>query len=797
MRRLLSGNEAVARAAWEAGAVVAAGYPGTPSTEILEEFARYPDVYAEWSPNEKVGLDVAIGAAYAGRRALATMKHVGLNVASDALFHVAMTGVEAGLVIVSADDPANHSSSDEQDNRQYAKFARVPCLDPADSQDCHDLIVVAFDISEQFDTPVMFRTTTRVCHTSSPVEVGETRRRMPTPDAYVRNQKKYTLVPAVARARHPVVEERLVQIAKFAETFEFNRVEYRGDELGIITSGVSYNYAREVFPEASILKLGMVYPLPQRLLTDFAEQVGRLVVLEELDPFVEEQVRLMGLDVYRPDGAAPTYPMTKSIFPVTGELDPWSVRTSARAAGLLAADEPATHRPAEGTGIPAPALDGRRTLDLTVVANLPGRPPILCPGCPHRSTFYVLHKLGIPVNGDIGCYTLGMGEPLDALHTAGCMGQSISVAHGAAQAGDAERHVAVIGDSTFFHSGIPALLNVLYNKSNVITIIMDNRITGMTGHQENPGTGMTLQRKPTVEVDIAQVVRSLGFPEERVVTLPSYDVKALEKQLKAWTKQDGPAVLIAREECALLPTVKTTYLPLEVGESCNGCTICFRIGCPSILKSDELDARTQRPLALIDAATCTGCENLRPGLPTRRDPVSRAGPRARRVTVRSCHAVSLRLRHQHCPGRRRRPRHDPGQRHPCRARSQARLRRQEGRSARHVPARRQRRIARAVGDLGLFLDHPQGWGRHPGRLREDGSGAVCRPARLRGCRHHQRPRHRAADRHHWRRRLPAGRADRAAVRLGWPAGILDQRRRHRNRARQQERRERGAAGCAV
>ncbi|MGV1009873.1 MAG: thiamine pyrophosphate-dependent enzyme [Dermatophilaceae bacterium] len=624
MRRLLSGNEAVARAAWEAGAVVAAGYPGTPSTEILEEFARYPDVYAEWSPNEKVGLDVAIGAAYAGRRAFATMKHVGLNVASDAFFSVSMTGVEAGLVIVSADDPAAHSSSNEQDNRQFARFARVPCVDPADSQDCHDLMAAAFDVSERFDTPVMFRTTTRVCHTSSPVEVGETRRRSPAPETYVRNQRKYTLVPAVARARHPVVEERLVALAAFAETFPFNRAEYRGTELGIITSGVSYNYAREVFPEASVLKLGMVYPLPQRLVADFAGRVGRVVVLEELDPFVEEQVRLLGIDVYRPVGAAPAYPMTKSVFPVVGELDPGSVRAAAQAAGLLPSDTAARRpRPVPANGIPTsspmqqagPAgatngngANGRPTLDLTVVASLPGRPPILCPGCPHRSTFYVLHKLGVPVNGDIGCYTLGMGEPLDALHTAGCMGQSIAVAHGAAQAGDAERHVAVIGDSTFFHSGIPALLNVLHNQSNVITIIMDNRITGMTGHQENPGTGRTLQRKPTVEVDIEQVVRSLGFPQDRVVTVSSYEVKGLEKQLKAWLTQDGPFVLIAREECALLPTVKPSYLPLEVADTCNGCTICFRIGCPSILKSEQLDPRTHRPLALIDASTCTGCE---------------------------------------------------------------------------------------------------------------------------------------------------------------------------------------------
>ena len=606
MKRLLSGNEAIARAAWEAGAVLGAGYPGTPSTEILEAFAPYPDVYAEWSPNEKVALDVAIGSAIAGRRAFATMKHVGLNVALDSFWSASMTGIEAGLVVVSADDPSLHSSQNEQDNRFLARWARVPCLDPADSQDSHDFMVAAFDLSERFDTPVLLRPTTRVCHTSSPVEVGEIRLRRPVPDTYVRNLAKYDMAPANARARRPVIEHRVEALADFAETFPLNRVEMRRTTIGIVTSGVAYAYAREVFPDASTLKLGMVYPLPRRLIADFAAQVDSLIVLEELDPFVEDQLRLMGIRLHTPP-LPPTYPHTKSIFPLMGELDPAVVRSSAVAAGLLDAS---VASPVAASGIPYAAgspAPASRTLSLPPVDVAP-RPPVLCPGCPHRSSFYVLHKLGVTVNGDIGCYTLGMAKPLDALHTAGCMGASIAVAHGGAQAGDQGRHVAVIGDSTFFHSGIPALLNVLYNRSNVVTIIMDNRITGMTGHQDNPGSGHTLQRQETVEVDIERVVRALGFPDDKVRTIPSYDVKALEKQLKTWLKEDGPAVLITQEECALLPTAKAAYLPLAVTDACNGCTICFRIGCPAILQSDVLDERTQRPLALIDQVMCTGCE---------------------------------------------------------------------------------------------------------------------------------------------------------------------------------------------
>lgn len=590
MKRLLSGNEAVALGAWEAGVKVGSAYPGTPSTEIMEAFAQYPDVYAEWAPNEKVALDVAIGAAYAGRRAFAAMKHVGVNVAADALFAVAMTGIEGGLVVVSGDDPSMHSSQNEQDNRQFAKFARIPCLDPADSQDAHDMVKAAFLLSEQFDTPVMLRMTTRICHTSTAVEVEAQRETLPEPEKYPRNMAKYCMVPANARKRHPVIEARIQDLSEYAESCPFNRIEWRSTKLGIITGGIAYQYAREVFPEASVLKLGLVYPLPQRMILEFADKVERVIVLEELDPFIEDQIRLMGVKLFQPAEVMPAgsrYPMRKSVFPIAGELDPAVVRHSGQQAGLL---PPLELRP-------LPASN----------SNLPARPPVLCPGCPHRSSFYVLHKLGVPVNGDIGCYTLGMVPPLNALHTVGCMGASIGVAHGAAVGGDQERHVAVIGDSTFFHSGIPALINVLYNKSNVITIIMDNRVTGMTGHQDNPGTGRTLQQKETKQIDIETLVRALGI--ERVATVEAYDVDAIEKLMKEWLKTDEPAVLITREECALLPSARSRWIPLEViKEKCNGCTLCFRIGCPAILKSEELDPRMKRPLAEIDPLLCTGCE---------------------------------------------------------------------------------------------------------------------------------------------------------------------------------------------
>jgi indolepyruvate ferredoxin oxidoreductase alpha subunit len=601
VKRLLSGNEAIARGAWEAGVEVASGYPGTPSTEILEVFAKMPNVYAEWAPNEKVALDVAVGAAYAGKRALATMKHVGVNVAADSLFYAAFTGTEAGLVIISADDPAMHSSQNEQDNRNYAKFARIPCLDPADSQEAKDMMIAAFEISEKFDTPVFLRPTTRVCHTSTLVEASPDRYQAPEPGKYPRNHAKYVMVPANARGRHPVVEERLEKLAAFAEECELNRVEMRGTELGVITNGIAYQYAREVFPEASVLKLGMSYPLPQNMIRDFAAQMDKVIVLEELDPFIEEQVMLMGVELYKPDGwTQGTYPHFKSIFPLTGELNPKIVRSHAISAGLLPEDNRSKPEVESATS-------ARVEIPVILSQDLPNRPPVLCPGCPHRSTFYILNKLKRPINGDIGCYTLGVVPPLSAMDTCGCMGASTGVAHGGMMAGDSERHFAVIGDSTFFHTGVQALMNVAYNQSNVITIIMDNRITSMTGQQENPGSGVTLQGKPTNEVDIEALVRAIGI--KVVKRVEAYDVDAIESTLKEWLKIDEPAVLITDHACALLPEERQKYMSLDVvEEDCNGCTLCFRIGCPAIIKSDKLDEKTQRPLAEIDPLLCTGCE---------------------------------------------------------------------------------------------------------------------------------------------------------------------------------------------
>jgi indolepyruvate ferredoxin oxidoreductase alpha subunit len=575
--RMLSGDEAVARGAWEAGVVVASAYPGTPSTEILENFVRFPGVYAEWAPNEKVAVDVAVGAAYAGRRALAAMKQVGLNVAADSLMYASMTGVEAGLVIISADDPGMHSSQNEQDNRTYARFARIPCLEPSDSQEAKDLTITAFGLSERFDTPVLLRLTTRICHSTSAVELGERTEQPPKIDKFPRNPAKYVMVPGNARKRHPIIEQRIKDVAALAEDFPYNRVEPGDRSLGIITCGVAYQYAKEVFPRAAILHLGMTWPLPERMIRQFAASVDRLIVIEELDPFIEEAVRLMGIPV---EG--------KSIFPICGEFDPRVVRESAVVAGLL---PPSAH------------------IELVDVdpGPLPARPPVLCPGCPHRGAFYVLSKLKVPVNGDIGCYTLGLIPPLSAIHTTGCMGAGIAVAHGAVKAGSLERHVAVIGDSTFFHTGIPALIDVVFNQSPVVTVIMDNRITGMTGHQENPGTGRTLQGQPTTAIEIEPLVRALGIKHVR--TVPAFEVDEIEKTLKEYLKLDEPSVLITREPCALLPEGRRRWVPLEVlAEKCNGCTLCFRVGCPAILKSEELDARYQRPKALIDAAACTGCE---------------------------------------------------------------------------------------------------------------------------------------------------------------------------------------------
>ena len=575
-RVLLSGNEAIARGAWESGVRVASAYPGTPSTEILESLAGYPDVVAEWAPNEKVALDVAVGAAYAGVRAMAVMKHVGVNVAADSLFYASMTGTEAGLVLVSADDPEMHSSQNEQDNRRYCKFARIPCLEPSDSQEAKDLVGLALELSEEFDTPVMLRPTTRIAHSSTVVELGERAPERGMPGPYRIDPAKYVMVPGNARRRHPVIEERIGRIAARAEELPCNRVEWRDRSLGIVTCGVAYQYAREVFPNASILRLGMTYPIPAGLARQFAAGVQRLIVLEELDPFLEEELCLLGIST---EGRA--------IFPRCGELNPAIVRECAIRAGLL----PESSR-TPCADVPTPPL--------------PPRPPILCPGCPHRAVFHVLRKLKLIVNGDIGCYTLAFQPPQSALHTCGCMGASIGVAHGVARAGLAQKNVAVIGDSTFFHSGIPALVNAAYNRGTAATIILDNGTTAMTGHQENPGTGRTLRGEETVRVDLAALARSLGI--ERVYTVDSYDLKAVEEAVREAINCAEPAVVIARRACALLPAVRPTWKALQVDTGrCNGCGLCLQIGCPALMRSDVKTA-SGRALVRIDPLLCTGCE---------------------------------------------------------------------------------------------------------------------------------------------------------------------------------------------
>lgn len=579
MRRLLSGNEAVARGAWESGVRVAAGYPGTPSTEILETFAPMPGVYAEWSPNEKVALDVAIGAAYAGSRSMAVMKHVGLNVAADSFFYAAMTGLEAGMVIVVADDPGMHSSQGEQDTRRYAKFARVPCLEPSDSQEAKDMAGLALALSEEYDTPVILRMTTRVSHSHSVVELGPERSEPDDaePPPYRVDPAKYVMAPANARRRHPIMEERVQRLAAAANGLAVNRVEMGDPSLGIVTAGIAYQYAREVFPDASFLRLGMTYPLPPDLARAFASRVGRLIVVEELDPVIEEELGLMGIDC-----------AGKSIFPAVGELSPQAVRQAAIDAGLLGTD----------------AAPDRLHLELP---PLPARPPLLCPGCPHRGVFVVARKLKLVVSGDIGCYTLGYLPPLGALHTTGCMGASIGQAHGASVAGIREPHVAVIGDSTFFHTGIPALLNVAYNRSNTITIIVDNRTTAMTGHQPHPGTGSTLQTRDTPPVEIEPLVRALGI--RHVFTVDPYNLAQVEEALRECGALEEPSVVISRRECALLPEVRRTYRPLRIdADRCLACGACRRVGCPAIFKSDEVYEKTGRPKSAIDPLLCTGCE---------------------------------------------------------------------------------------------------------------------------------------------------------------------------------------------
>lgn len=572
-KKLLSGNEAIARGIYESGVQVAAAYPGTPSTEILETVARkYPIVTAQWAPNEKVAFDVAVGAAYGGRRSIAVMKHVGVNVASEVLFYSSYTGVEAGLVVVSADDPGLHSSQNEQDNRHYARFAKVPMLEPADSQEAKDMVGIGMEISERFDTPVMLRSTTRISHARSVVELGERSQNTNGTRSYASNPQKYVMIPGFARRRHPVIEERMQRLADFAELFTYNHIEMNDPALGIITGGISFQYAREVFPNASFLKLGMVWPLPTDLIRDFASRVERVIVVEELDPFLEENVRLMGVEC---EG--------KRIFPMVDELTPERVRQSAYEAGLV---EESAH-----TAVTVP--------------DLPKRPPVLCAGCPHRGVFYVLKKLKLIVNGDIGCYALGVMPPLSTTDTLGAMGASIGVAHGMALAGLDRKNVAVIGDSTFFHAGLPALANVIYNQGNVLTVIVDNHTTAMTGHQGHPGTGVMLDGTITPKIDFMKLVEGMGVPV--VEKADPTNLEELEAAVKRCLDANAPAVLVADAPCVFADFER--HEPYSVNQDvCNGCTLCFRIGCPAIGKSDVIDAKTGRPKAEIDPLLCYGCD---------------------------------------------------------------------------------------------------------------------------------------------------------------------------------------------
>ena len=555
MKKLLLGDFAVARGAWEAGVSVAAAYPGTPSTEITEELARYDDVYSEWSPNEKVALEVGIGASIRGVRAIVSMKHVGLNVACDPLFTASYTGVNGGLVIAVADDPSVFSSQNEQDTRLTAVSAQVPVLEPSDSMEAKEFAKLAFELSERYDTPIILRLTTRVAHSQSLVELGE--RVVPAAKPYERNIAKYVMMPANARVKHTVVEERMQKMSQDANALPINRIEEGSKDLGIICSGGVYEYVKEALPEASVLKLGMVYPLPYDLIKKFAGSVKRCIVAEELAPHIETLVKAQGIAV---EG--------KNIFPRCGEFSANLIRRCVL--GQQSAAEP---------------------------ANVPARPPVLCAGCPHRGVFYVLSKLKLNVLGDIGCYTLGAVPPLGSMDAVVCMGASIGMTIGFDKA-DPEAHkhsVAVIGDSTFIHSGITGLIDAVYNKAKITVIILDNRTTGMTGHQNHPATGKTIKNEPTYELDLAEVCRAVGVPNVR--TVDPADLAATEAAVREEVAKDEVSVIIAKRPCALL--TKRLYSGFKVNENCKKCKACLKLGCPAIVNGENG--------ITIDVSLCTEC----------------------------------------------------------------------------------------------------------------------------------------------------------------------------------------------
>ncbi len=571
-KQLMLGNEAVARGIYEAGCRLVSSYPGTPSTEITEFAAEYcadtPDLWCEWAPNEKVALEVAFGASLRGARAACAMKHVGLNVAADPLYTMSYTGVNGGLVLCVADDPGMHSSQNEQDSRHHAIASKVPMLEPSDSAESREMAMLAFELSEQFDTPVLLRMCTRIAHSQSLVEVAD-RQDIPVKE-YIKTPQKYIMAPANAIRRHPVVEERTRKLIEYAETSPLNRVEMGDTALGIICSGTCYRYVKEVFGKnASVLKLGLVNPLPETLIKDFAAKVDRLVVIEELDPVIETHCRAMGLSV---DG--------KNLFPMEGEFSQNLIR---RVFGMEVRE------------------------GITADEAIPVRPPVMCAGCPHRGLFYTLSKHKVTVIGDIGCYTLGMAQPLNAVDSVLCMGASVSGVHGFNKIGgkDAEsRTVAVIGDSTFMHSGMTGLVNISYNASNSTVIILDNSITGMTGHQQNPTTGYNIHGDPAAKVDLEAFCRAVGI--DRVTVVDPYDLAACEKAITEELAAEGPGVIISRRPCVLLKTVKAKPAVTVSETECRGCKKCMKLGCPAIhMEPADNKAGTR---AVVDPTLCVGCD---------------------------------------------------------------------------------------------------------------------------------------------------------------------------------------------
>ncbi len=562
MKQLMIGNKAVARGLYEGGIKFVSSYPGTPSTEITEFLAKYDDVKSEWAPNEKVALEAAFGASLAGARSACAMKHVGLNVAADPLFTLSYTGVNAGMVICVADDPAMHSSQNEQDSRHYAIAAKVPMLEPSDSKEAYEFAKSAFELSEKFDTAVLLRMCTRVAHSQSVVDTAD-RAEIPN-KPYVKDGAKYIMMPANAIKRHVVVEERMKALREYAETCPFNRVEMGGTEIGIITSGTSYQYVKEVFGDTvSVLKIGMPNPLPEKLILDFAKKVKTLYVIEELEPIIETHCRNLGLN-----------PIGKEKFSILGEFSQQTISAAFN-------------------------LPEKPTVKADTIA--PARPPMMCAGCPHRGIYYVLSKNKITVLGDIGCYTLGAQPPLSAVDYTLCMGASVSGIHGflkASENGAEKRTVAVIGDSTFMHSGITGLVNVAYNGSNSTVIILDNSITGMTGHQQNPTTGYNIKGDPAGKVDLEALCRAIGIRRVRVVD--PYDLKACETAVKEELEADEPSVIISRRPCVLLKYVKTAPALKVDKEKCRACKKCMTLGCPAVSFKDGK--------AHIDATLCVGCE---------------------------------------------------------------------------------------------------------------------------------------------------------------------------------------------